>query len=575
MRPNFQRLQQQAESFIPFTRWIRTYSIKYLGYDSISGLTLAAYAIPVSMAYATLAGLPPQYGIYGYVLGGLFYTFSGTSRQLAIGPTSAISLIIGATLSSLADGSIQHWLNVASLTALVFAALSVVFYIFKLSSIIHFVSDTILLGFKAGAAIAIAMTQLPKLFGLPGGGESFYRRFILFIQQIPETNIYVFMFGVAAIGLIIGGERLFPHKPITIVVVIISIVIMSITPLASTGFKTVGNIPSGFPELHFPTFTLMDLQTAIPLALASFLLAFVESISAAQTLAHKNGYEVDARKEMLALGFANLGVSLGGGYPVSGGLSQSAVNDGAGAKTPMSLLFASFFISLCLLFLTGLLKNLPLVILAAIVLVAVKGLVDFKEFKRLYKINRFDLFVASTALVSVVIFGILQGVIIAAVASLILMIKAVSNPHVAFLGKIPDTTRYSDFKRHHKNEEIPGVLIFRVESSLWYFNVSNVYTTIWTKILASDASLEFVIFDLSTSASIDSSGAQFIKKLYLNLKEINIQLKIVEAHSEVRDILRLEGIEHLLGHVSRRESVHDIVTSFLEEHQAVKKEILL
>ncbi len=213
------------------------------------------------------------------------------------------------------------------------------------------------------------------------------------------------------------------------------------------------------------------------------------------------------------------------------------------------------------------LKNLPTVILAAIVLVAIKGLFDIKEMKRLYKVNRFDLAIALIAFVSVIVFGILQGVLIAALFSLILIIRNVSSPHVAFLGRIPGTNRYTDIKRHPDNELIPGVLIFRVESTLVYFNVSTVYNTVWAKVKTITPDLKIVIFDLSTSATIDSSGARLIKRLYENLKARGIEFKVAEAHSEVRDILRIEEIEHLLGHVSRRDTLHDIIVSSIGERE--------
>jgi carbonic anhydrase len=219
-----------------------------------------------------------------------------------------------------------------------------------------------------------------------------------------------------------------------------------------------------------------------------------------------------------------------------------------------------------------LLKNLPVVILACIVLVAIKGLVDIKEMKRLLKINRFDFVIALTALFSVIIFGILQGVLIAALFSLVLIIRSVSAPHVAFLGRIPGTNRYTDIKRHPDNELLPGLLLFRVESALVYFNVSNIYHTVWNKILDTGSNLKVVIFDLSTSAYIDSSGARLIKRLYYNLKQKGVEFKIAEAHSEVRDTLRLEDIEHLLGHISRRDTLHEVVTSSVGESESgIKK----
>ena len=557
------------KKIIPSLQWLPTYSLRFLRSDALSGITLAAYAIPVSLAYSTLAGLPPQYGIYGYLLGGIFYAMLGTSKQLAVGPTSAISMLIGGTIASLSDGDIQRWIDISSLTALVFAAMSITAYLLRLSSIINFISETVLLGFKAGAAITIGVTQLPKLFGVAGGGHDFFERLSILFLQLQETNMTVLIFGIAAIVLIIAGEKLFPGKPIEIIVVVISIILISATSLGESGFITVGIIPSGLPDFYFPSLRMSDLEEVLPLAFACFLLAYIESVSAAKVMAQKHGYEIDTHQELLALGVANMATALGHGYPISGGLSQSAVNEEAGAKTPMSLVFASATIAVCLLFLTGMLSNLPTVILASIVLVAIRGLVDFKAFKRLLKVNRFDFAIAVIAFVSVICFGILQGVIIGAGVSLLLIIRIVSTPHVAFLGRIPGTNRYTDIKRHPDNESIPGVLLFRIEAPLLYFNVSNVYHAIRTKILSSDESIKTVIFDLSTSAYIDSSGARFIKKLYLDLKAKNITLKVAEAHSEVRDILRYEDIEHLFGHIGRRDALHDIVYHATSEHAAL------
>ncbi|HSA04209.1 MAG TPA: SulP family inorganic anion transporter, partial [Tenuifilaceae bacterium] len=457
-------IKTRLGKYIPAVNWLSDYSLSFLSSDIVAGLTLAAYAIPVSLAYATLAGLPPQYGVYGYLIGGLFYSMLGTGKQLAIGPTSAISMLIGVTLSSLSNGDVQRWVDLASLSAMLFAGMSVLAYVLRLSSIINFISETVLLGFKAGAAITIGLTQLPKLFGVAGGGENFYTRLITLLEQLSTTNTIVLTFGIVAILLLLMGEKFLPGKPIAIIVVAISVLTISFTPLGAMGFKTVGIIPSGLPKLQVPDLNLADIGNVLPLAFACFLLAYIESVSAAKTLGQQNGYDIDARQELLALGVANLAVSLGQGYPTSGGLSQSAVNDKAGAKTPISLVIASFGIALCLLFLTGLLKNLPTVILASIVLVAIKGLVDIKEMKRLWNVNKFDLVIAITALLSVIIFGILQGVLIAALFSLILIIRNVSAPNVAFLGRIPGTNRYSDIKRHPDNELIPGILLFRVES---------------------------------------------------------------------------------------------------------------
>jgi high affinity sulfate transporter 1 len=555
------------KSIFPPLEWIPGYSFKTLSSDAVAGIILTAYAIPVSLAYATLAGLPPQYGIFGYLLGGLFYALLGTSKQLAIGPTSAISMVIGATLATLSGGDTQRWLDLASLTALVLAVMSVLAYLLHLDSVINFISETVLTGFKAGAALTIMLTQLPKLFGVsnPTGATDFLHRCIDLIHKLPDTNIYVLIFGLVAFAAIFAGDKLFPGRPVAIYVVILSILIISLTPLANHGFKTVGLIPASLPKFRIPQLNWADIQSVISLAFACFLLAYIESVSAARTLAQKNGYDINPHQELLALGLANLATSFGTGYPVSGGLSQSAVNDGAGAKTPMALVFTSIFIGICLVFLSVLLKNLPTVILASIVFVAVIKLINIKEFKRMWNVNKFDFVIALLAALSVIAFGILQGVMIGALASLILIIKFVSSPHVAFLGRIPGTERFTDLKRHPDNIVLPGIILFRVEAPIVYFNVNFIYSRVWPVISKDISTLKIVIFDLSTSAYIDSSGARLIKKLYTILETKGVIFKVAEAHSEVRDILRFEDVEHLLGHVSRRDSIHDVITNTLTE----------
>ena len=552
------------KNIFPPIDWLKSYKLKDLGSDTLAGLTLTAYAIPVSLAYATLAGLPPQYGIFGYLLGGLFYSFLGSSKQLAVGPTSAISMLVGTTLAVLSKGDPQRWLELSSLTAIMVAAISFAAYLLKLSSIINFINETVLTGFKAGAALTIMLTQLPKMLGVPGGGGSFFNKLFEIFKQLPQTHEYVLLYGLAAFALILIGEKVFQGKPVAIYVVIVSILIISFTSLEEQGFKTVGVIPTGLPSLGFPSLNWADIQAVSSLAFACFLLMYVESISAAKTLAQKNDYEIDSRQELLALGMSNLATGLGHGYPVSGGLSQSAVYDSGGAKSTISLVIASIFIGVCLFF-TILLKNLPTVVLAAIVFVAVERLINIKEFIRLWKVNKFDFAIAMVALLSVIIFGILQGVIIGALASLLLIIKAVSTPHIAFLGRIPGTDRFTDVKRHPDNELLPGVLLFRVESPLVYFNSSYVYSHVWPKIASQSDTLKLVIFDLSTSAYIDSTGAKLIKRIFLNLEAKGILFKVAEAHSEVRDILRFEDIEHLLGHVSRRDSIHEVIAHNLSE----------
>lgn len=546
-------------AFFPPAQWLSSYRMSWLRHDALAGLTLAAFVIPESMAYASLAGLPPQYGVYCYLVAGPAYALFGSSRQLAVGPTSAISLLIGTTLAGMAEGDPHRWAQIAALTALIFAGMSVAAWALRLSSLVSFISETILLGFKAGAALTIAMTQLPKLFGVHGGSGNFFERAWALGTQLPQTNFAVLAFGLAAIAALVAGERFFRGRPVALVVVAVSIVALSVTPLGELGFKTVEALPAGFPQLALPSLRPTDVDGVIPLALACFLLAYIEGVSAARALADKHGYEVDPRQELLALGAANAATAFSQGYPVAGGLSQSTVNDEAGAKTPLALVMASIAIGLCLLYLTGLLANMPEVILAAIVLVAVRGLIKVAELRRIWELSRNEFWVAMVALGGVLVLGILKGVLLAAVVSILLLIRGVALPHVARLGRIPGTQRYSDRERHPDNETVPGVLIVRVEGGLLYFNVNHIRERLRALLEAEGAPLRLVVWDLSASPYVDIAGARLLGEVQQELAGRGILLRAVEAHAAVRELVRKE-IGSGLGEISRRISVDDVVT---------------
>ena len=546
----------------PPAQWLAAYQPRWLRNDAIAGVTLAAYGIPVSLAYASLAGLPPQYGIYGYLAGGLAYALLGSSRQLAIGPTSAISMLVGATVAGMAGGDPARWADIAALTALVIAAMCLLAWLLRLSSLVNFISETILLGFKAGAALTIAMTQLPKLFGVKGGGESFFERIGILWAQLPDTNLPVLGFGLAALAVLLLGEKFLPGRPIALLVVAVSIVLLSVTSLGDLGFKIVGALPQGLPGFHLPALRLRDVEGVVPLAFACMLLAYVESVSAARALAQAHREEVDPRQELLGLGAANLAAALFLSYPVAGGLSQSSVNDKAGARTPLALVFASTTIGLCLMFLTGMLANLPTVVLAAIVLVAVKGLVNVRELRHVWRVSRYEFVVSMVAFAAVLLLGILQGVMVAVLVSLVLLIGRAAQPNVAFLGRIPGTRVFSDLERNPDNEEVPGALVVRVEASILYFNAEHVQDDVWRKIRSCTEPPRVVVLDLSSSPTVDLAGARMLDAMQAALKEAGATLRLVEARAAVRDILRAEKLEEHVGPIDRRVTVADVVDEF-------------
>jgi SulP family sulfate permease len=302
-----------------------------------------------------------------------------------------------------------------------------------------------------------------------------------------------------------------------------------------------------------------DVDGVIPLALACFLLSYIESVSAARTLAARHGYEVDPRQELLGLSAANFVVAFGQGFPVAGGLSQSAVNDTAGAKSPLALVMASVTLAVCLQFLTGMLRNLPTVVLASVVLVAVRGLIDIKSLRRLRNVSRLEFRIAMVALVGVLLLGILKGVLLAAIVSLLLLISAAARPHVAFLGRIPGTSRFSDIARHPENESLPGVLLFRVEASLLYFNIDHVRSVVCEKV-RNAGPLRCVVCDLSNSPVIDVAAARMFSSLARELAAQGMRLLLVEAHSQVRDLLRAEGVDQSACLFGRQMSVEQAIT---------------
>jgi len=525
----------------PPLSWLAEYELSWLQHDALAGLTLAAYAIPVSLAYAGLAGLPPQVGIYGYMLGGIGYALLGSSRQLAVGPTSAISLMIAGSVGALAGGDAIRYAEIATLSAWAVAVLCLMAWTFKLSILVRLVSDSILVGFKAGAGLTIIMSQLPSLFGVAAGGHNFFDRAIRLAGQLGEINPLVLAIGLAAILLLLLGERFLPGKPVGLIVVASSILVTTLTGFSSLGLPVTGIIPEGLPAVGVPAIGMLEFEELFPIAAGCLLLAYIEGVSAARSFAAKHGYSLDARQEFLGLGAANLAVAFGHGYPVAGGLSQSAVNDAAGARTPLALIFCSSTLALCLLFFTGALTNLPKAVLAGIVFAAVYKLIDARALLRMWRVSRIDFYAAAISLVSVLLLGILQGVLLAALASIFLLLGRASQPNVAFLGRLPQTGRYSDSARHEGVVPLVGVIAFRPEASLLYINAETILETV-LEALQKSSDVRLVACDLSASPYIDLAGARMLHDLHDELASRRVAFCIVGAHAQLRDLLKAEGL---------------------------------
>jgi SulP family sulfate permease len=325
---------------------------------------------------------------------------------------------------------------------------------------------------------------------------------------------------------------------------------------------TTGEIPAGLPSLERPALRLRDVEGIILLAAGCLLLGYIEGVSAARTFAAKHGYALDPRQELLGLGAANLATAFGHGYPVAGGLSQSAVNDKAGARSPLALVFASITLALCLLFLTGLLENLPKAVLAAVVLTAILGLFDFPALVRMWHVSRPDFYAATIALVAVLWLGILQGILLAAVASILILLFRASNPHVAFLGRVPGTNSYSDLDRHPENEPLADVIAFRPEASLMYVNADSVLEAVLNRLGAAVApEIRLVVCDLSSSPYVDLGGSRVLHELHRELAARGIPLRIVGGRGRVRDLLRADGLGDKVGGLDRTMTLDHLLTA--------------
>ncbi len=553
------RIVRRTESVLPVFQWLPHYRQEWFRPDCIAGLTLAAYAVPVSLAYASLAGLPSQAGLYCYLIGGIVYALFGTSRQVAVGPTSAISILIGSALGSMALGGSQDQANLAMCTALLAGAIGIIAWMLQLGSVVSFVSETILSGFKIGAGLVIAATQVPKLFGVSSGGHEFFECLADLFRHFGDLNLPSLLVGMVSLAIILLGERFLSGRPVALGVLVLSVVAMLFFPLADLGVKPVGIISSGFPHFGLPAVALNDAKGLLGLALACFLLSYVESISVARTFGIKHRYQTDANQELLAMGVANLAAGLSSGYPLAGGMSQSAVNDKAGAKTPLSLIFASAAIAVVLLLFTGFMSHLPQPVLAAVVLVAIKDLIKLKELRHLKRVSKIEFYTAMAALVGVLLFGILKGILLAALFSIILMIKQTAHPRITALGRFTGSDRFGETSRYPNAERIPGVLALRVEAAFLYFNVQNIKEEILRMINLQIPSVKLVVIDLSTSPYVDLAGVRMLNELHDILAESGISLKLAEMHGGVRDLLKAEGLIQRLGGFERRMSIAELV----------------
>jgi sulfate permease, SulP family len=540
--------------------------LRGIRYDAIAAITLAAYILPAGLGDATLAGLPPESGLYACLFSGMVFWLFCSSKQTTVTVTSAISLLIGSSLGGLAEGDADRYAALAECTAVLVGAIALLAWIVRAGVLVNFISETVMIGFKAGVAIYLASTQLPKLFGFKGSHGNFWERIGHFFWHIQETNPLALAFGLIALTLILAGKVYLKNKPVALFVMIGAIVAASVMHLGDRGVSLLGEIPQGLPQIRLPVVSWSDMNDLLPVAMACFLLGAVETAAIGRTFAVEHGYRLDSNQEFLALAAANLAAGLGRGYPVSGGMSQSLVNESAGARSPFSGFLAACIILLVTIFLSGLLRNLPQPVLAAIVLAAITGLVKIPSLKELWRFSRGEFVVAMVALLGVLGSGLLRGVLFGAILTILLVLRRASRPHATELGRVPGASYFADCRRHAENERIPGVFVFRVDSSLFYFNVEHVRDRFMEMLKERGDEIRVVIFFLGTVPTVDLAGAELLAELFGTMKARGVEFRIAEAHGSVRDALRRAGFEKLHGPIEANQTVSEVLSQIGEPH---------
>jgi len=549
--------------WIAALRWLPAYDRSWLRGDLFAGLTLAAYLLPAALGDASLANLPPQAGLYACLFSGLVFWLFCSSRFTAISVTSAISLLIGSSLGEIASGDPGRFGALAAGTAMLVAVIALIAWAVRAGAIVNFISESVMVGFKCGVALFLASTQLPKLLGIQGTHGDFWQNTGYFLSHLDKTNPVSLCTGLAALAVLILGKHFLDRKPVALFVVVGGIVASALLRLDARGVNLLGEVPQGLPALGLPEIYLSDLNALMPLAFACFLLVAVETAAIGRTFCAKHGGRLDANQEFLALAASNLAAGIGAGFPVSGGMSQSLVNEGSGAHTPLSGAVAAGFILIVVLFFSHLLSALPQPVLAAVVLMAVIGLFQVAALKHLWYASRPEFAVAVATLLGVLGSGLLRGVMIGAAISLVQLMHRTSRPHVAILGRIPGTRRFSDMERHPDNEAAPGALIFRPESSLVYFNVDHVCAAILDRVRQESSPTRLVVLDLSAAPYVDLQSSHALADLGDELRKLGSRMQVVEARAGVRDRLHSEGLDARLGGINRHTSVADALQASL------------
>jgi len=514
------------KSILPILDWLPNYKKEWLKGDVFAGLTVGVMLIPQGIAYALIAGLPPIYGLYTALVPQIVYAVFGTSRQLAVGPVAMDSLIVAAGVATLAEVGTDHFIEFAILLAFMMGILQILFGVFRLGFIVNFLSKPVISGFTSAAALIIGFSQLSNLLGINLERNNRLQNLLVeAFQHFNEIHVLTFIIGAISIISIVLIKKYFQKIPAALVVVILSILIVKTFQLDQLGVSIIGEIPKGLPSFRLPSFNKEIIIDLFPIALTLSFIAFLEAISVAKAIEPKHPeYKVRPNQELIALGMGNFIGSFFQTYPATGGFSRTAVNEQSEAKTPLAALVSAAIIALTLLFLTPLFYYLPKTVLAAIIMVAVFGLIDFSIPKQLLKFSKRDLVILNVTLIITATVGIKEGIFIGVVLSLVMLIYKSTKPHIAILGKVPNTHFYRNQKRFKDVEINDEVLIIRFDAQLHFANTTYFKDKLQEFSNQKGKQLQLLIIDGESINSLDSSAIFALIEIldYFNSKKIII-----------------------------------------------------
>ena len=528
--------------YLPILRWLPNYQRLWLRADLIAGLTIVALLVPEGMAYAQIAGVPPQTAFYAAPIGLLAFAIFGTSRQLVVAVSAVIATMSFATVSLIAPPNTSEFILLTAALAVLAGLISLAAGFLKLGRVAQFFSESVMVGFITGLALVIMVKQVPKLLGIEGGEGNFWERVREIIIHLPETHLPTLVTGVLCLILLIALEHYFHKIPAALVALVFGIAISVVFGLEARGVEIVGAIPAGLAPPQWPAVGLQNWWLLLPGALGLALVNFAEAIGPVRGFASAHKYEVDTNQELIGLGAANFGAGLFQGFPIGSSLSKSAANDRAGAHSQMSGIIAAAGTAVVALFFTQWFYALPEAALGAIVIVAVSGMVKVGKLQHLYHVRRADFILAVVALLAVLTFETLEALLIAVIVSLFALVWRVSQPRLAVLGRAPNSLQFRDIRRHPEAKTVPGLLIVRPENGLFFANAASIREVILSQMQSAAEPVKAVLLDLGATTDLDVPSAEMIEKLREELEGRHVRFMLMRMIMPVRQMLELAGV---------------------------------